>query len=78
MKYKIPYEELNRCFTAPKVISPFFAYKKGTRLPRKFKKKWKHILNVNFCTLNQKLWWILEYTNSNYKRFLIKRISDAQ
>jgi len=74
--YKIPYENLDKCFTAPKVISPFFNYEKGTRVPRKFKKKWKHILNLKFNDFNQNLWCILGYTNPNYKRFLIKRICD--
>jgi hypothetical protein len=76
--YKIPYEKLDKCFTAPKVISSFFTYKKGNRVPRKFKKKWKHILDFKFNDLNQNLWYILEYTNPNYKRFLIKRICNAQ
>ena len=53
---KIRYEDLNKHFTAPKVISPFFNYQ--GRVPRKFKKKWKHILDIKFNDLNQNLWCI--------------------
>lgn len=70
----IPYEVLEKHFIAPKVISPFFNYKK---VPRKLKKKYKHILQgdrYSFLDLNQKLWYILELVNPNYKRFLIKQI----
>ena len=66
------YEDLDKYFTTPKQIQ--FNFK---RVPRKFKKKWKHILcgdRYNFLELNQKLWYILEFTNPNYKRFLIKQI----
>ena len=74
---KIPYEDLDRYFTTPKVISPFYSYKKNDRVPRKFKKKWKKILDLKFNTLNQNLWYILEFKNPNYKRFLIKKIVDS-
>jgi len=70
----IPYENLEKHFTAPKVLSPHSDYK---RVPRKFKKKWKHILQgdrYNYLDLNQKLWYILGLENSDYKRFLIKQI----
>ena len=72
MGVTLKYEDLEKHFTAPKVIS--YNYK---RVPRKFKKKWKHILQgdrYDFLDLNQKLWYILEFTNPNYKRFLIKQI----
>lgn len=64
------YHSLDKHFTAPKNMS--FNCK---RVPRKFKKKWKHILNTyDFLTLNQKLWYIQGLTNPNYNRFLIKKI----
>jgi len=70
----IPYENLDKYFTAPKIISPFYSYKESSKIPRKFKKKWKNILGLKFNTLNQNLWYILEFTNPNYKRFLIKQL----
>ena len=73
--FVIPYEDLEKHFTSPKVISPFF--KNVNRVPRKFKKKWKHILCGNryeFLDLGQKLWHIQSLTNPNYNRFLIKQI----
>lgn len=46
----ILYENLDRHFTAPKQIG--FNHKK---VPRKFKKKWAHILqNYTYMTLNEK------------------------
>ena len=75
-KFKIPYNDLDRHFTSPKVISPFYSGD-NIRFPRKFKKEWKHILKFKFATSNQKLWWILDFTNPNYKRFLIKKICHA-
>jgi len=65
------YEDLEKHFTAPKVISPFYNYK---RVPRKFKKKWKYIFDNPYLDINQKLWYILEFTNPDYKRFIIKQI----
>lgn len=68
----IPYQEFEKHFTAPKTIS--FNCK---RVPRKFKKKWKHILQgerYSFLDLNQKLWFIQRIVNPNYNRFLIKQI----
>ena len=66
----ILYEQLEKHFTTPKTIG--FNCK---RVPRKFKKKWKSELDTySFLTLNQKLWYILEFTNPDYKRFLIKQI----
>ncbi len=74
----IPYEELDRHFTAPSSLKykPFWCCK---RVPRKFKKKWKHILQgdrYDFLTLNQKLWYILTIINPNYNRFLIKKLCE--
>jgi hypothetical protein len=68
----IPYEELEKHFSAPKVIS--FDCK---RVPRKFKKKWKHILQTEqykHLDLGQKLWYIQHISNNDYNRFLIKQI----
>lgn len=66
------YNDLERHFTAPKVISPFF--KGDRRVPRKFKKKWKHILCYDYLDLGQKLSYIQHLTNPDYNRFLIKVI----
>lgn len=69
---KMEYQELEKHFTAPKVIS--FNH---TRVSRKFKKKWRHILQgdrYSFLDLNQKLWFIQGIENQNYNRFLIKQI----
>ena len=71
----IPYEKLENHFAAPKTISPFF--KDVKRVPRKFKKKWKHVLcgsRYNHLDLGQKLWYIQHLTNRDYNRFLIKQV----
>jgi hypothetical protein len=67
----IPYEELDKYFTEPKTIQ--FQYK---RIPRKLKKKHKEFFDNcgDWLDLNQKLWYLLEFENPNYKRFLIKMI----
>ena len=72
------YEDLDKHFTAPKNhgLVNFFNCK---RTPRKFKKKWKHILcgdRYDFLDLNQKLWYIQGLMNPNYNRFLIKKICE--
>ena len=58
-------------FTKPKnFIGSFFNCK---RVPRKFKKKWKYILQgsrYDFLDLNQKLWLIQGTTNPEYNAFL--------
>lgn len=46
------------------------------RVPRKFKKKYKHILcgtRYDFLTLSQQIWYILYLTNNDYARFIIKK-----
>ena len=59
-------------FTSPKQRSPFYNCK---RIPRKLKKKYKPILNkYPFLTVNEKLWYLLGYTNAEYKQFLINNI----
>jgi len=60
-------------FTAPKRISPFYDFK-TTKLPRKFKKKWKHILSSEIHTFNQKMWYILGLRNPAYRDFIISEI----
>ena len=68
------YEDLEKHYSCPKQTS--FSCK---RVPRKFKKKWKHVLQnkqYKFLTLNQKLWFIQGITNINYNRFLIKKICE--
>lgn len=60
-------------FTPPKTISPYYNCK---RIPRKFKKKHKKILNqFPFLEVNQKLWYLLGYTNKEYKQFLINQVT---
>lgn len=83
-KYK--YEDLDRHFTAPKVISPFYRYK---RIPRKLKKQIKgrgrNIFNkkvtfrelYNGDDINTILWYTLEGRNVDYKRFIIKKICET-
>lgn len=74
MLKNIDYNELEHYFTLPKMASPFYNYRK---LPRKKKKMMAKFLNakhMEHLTLNQKLWYMLEFTNPNYKRFLIKMI----
>ena len=63
-------------FIAPKQTSSFYNCK---RVPRKFKKKHKLLLNKYKClTLNEKLWMILGETNKEYKAFLIKTICNEK
>lgn len=66
-------------YTTPKKISPFNNYK---RIPRKLKKKLNNLsIKNNYhhwfsdnLDLNQKLWYIMEYTNKEYKQFIINNI----
>lgn len=67
------YHNLDKHFTAPETISPFYG---EIRVPRKLKKKVKQ-----WCRLSWKgnsnaarLWYYMEKSNPNYKRFLIKQI----
>lgn len=69
------YEDLDKHFTSPKQTK--FIHK---RVPRKFKKKWKHVIQskqFDFLELNQKLWYIQGIVNPNYNRFLIKKICET-
>ena len=58
-------------YTAPKIISPFYNY---SRIPRKLKKKIH--LDRKYLDINQLLWWYLEFTNPNYKRFLLNELAN--
>jgi len=68
------YDELDKCFTTPSKISPF--YDDFCRIPRKLKKRVKEYNGVYWSGLTngQRLWYYLEKRNFNYKRFLIKKI----
>ena len=70
---KIPFENLDKYFIAPEVISPFY---NEVRIPRKLKKKVKSWCGDNWYNLTnaQRLWYYLEKSNPNYKRFLIKEV----
>ena len=67
---------MNQRFKTPdNFIGTYFKHK---RVPRKFKKKWKHILQgdrYNFLDLNQKLWLIQWQTNPEFNRFLINKLT---
>lgn len=71
----IPYKDLDKHFTAPKRLSPF--YPKNVRIPRKLKKKvkaWCGEKSFEGLTNGETLWYYMEKHNNDYKRFLIKRI----
>lgn len=71
----------NSPYIAPKNFGEKHFYFESKRVPRKFKKKWKHILcgeRYNHISLNQKLWYILYLSNPNYHNFLIKTICEQQ
>ena len=69
------YEQLDKHFTAPKRISPFYD---ATRIPRKLKKKVKAFCWIHWNGLDngQRLWYYLEKVNPNYKRYLIKKVCE--
>ena len=75
---EIDYFDLDRHFTAPKVISPFYGEIK--RLPRKLKKDLKNFfpIKLTYLTLGQQMWYRLTQTNPNYVRFLIKKICEYE
>lgn len=70
----ILYENLEKHFTAPKRISPF--YDDNIRIPRKLKKKVKRFCGIQYKRLTnvKRLWYYMESSNPNYKRYLIKMI----
>ena len=73
----IPYEDLDKHFTAPRVISPF--YGDDIKIPRKLKKKVKAFCGIHWGHLNngQRLWYYMGKSNPDYKRFLIKQICES-
>lgn len=72
----INYKDLDKYFTAPKVISPFYG---DVRIPRKLKKKVKVFCGVHWdgLTNGERLWYYMEKSNPDYKRFLIKKICES-
>lgn len=68
------YENLEKHFTSPKWISPF--YNNGVKIPRKLKKKVKCFCGIHYkgLTNGQRLWYYIESSNPDYKRYLIKMI----
>ena len=71
---QIAYKDLNKHFTTPKIISP--AYPANIHIPRKLKKQIKSFCGVHWSGLDNasRLWYYLEKSNPNYKRFLISQI----
>lgn len=72
----IPYDSLDKAFIAPKRISPFFD--ESVKLPRKVKKQAKKFCGVHWDNLSnaQRLWYYMEVWKPDYKRFIIKQISN--
>ena len=72
MKYL--YDDLDKHFTVPVNLSPFF--NDNIRIPRKLKKKVKQFCGIHYKNLTngQRLWYYMEVSNKNYKTFLIKMI----
>lgn len=72
------WEDLDRFFTAPNTISPFYC--DGIKIPRKLKKKVKLFCWVHWdgLTNRQRLWHYLEKNHNSYKRFLIKKVCMAK
>lgn len=68
------YEDLEKHFTLPKRISPF--YENNIKIPRKLKKKVKHFCGIHYNSLTngQRLWYYMGSINPNYRNFLIKEI----
>lgn len=69
----ITYKDLDKHFTAPQTISPFYG---EVKIPRNLKKAVKRFCGVHWYgqTNGERLWHYMEKTNSDYKRFLIKTI----
>lgn len=70
---------LEKHFTAPNTISPF--YVNVIRIPRKLKKQVKKFCGVHWVRLTneQRLWHYMEKQNKAYKAFLIGEIcSDSE
>ena len=71
------YNELDKHFTASETISPFYG---GVRIPRKLKKQVKQWCGLSWDGNNNgaRLWYYMEKSNPNYKRFLIKKVCDEK
>jgi len=69
------YDDLGKYYTVPKRLSPF--YVDDVRIPRKLKKKVKSFCGIQYERLSnaQRLWYYMEESNPNYRRFLIKMIT---
>lgn len=74
---RFKYEDLEKHFTTPKTISPFYGEK--VQIPRKLKKKVKCFCGVHWggLTNGQRLWYYMEKNNNDYKRYLIKQVCMA-
>lgn len=61
-------------FIAPKKLSPFYSV---NRISRKLKKKVKEFNGIHFSTKthNENMWYYLDCTNEQYKRFLISQLT---
>lgn len=74
----IPYEDLEKHFTLPlgpdkkPIVAAFYSCYNYKRVPRKLKKKYRKIFSDKDYTIPVALWYILEFENPDYKRFLIK------
>lgn len=68
------YEDLEKHFTSPKKISPF--YLDDVKIPRKLKKKVKCFCGIQYKRLTnaQRLWYYMVSSNTDYKRYLTKMI----
>lgn len=77
MNHNILYDDLEKHFTASRIISLFYNNK---RIPRKLKKKVKRFCGIHWDGLDngQRLWYYLEYKNYDYKRFIIKMICNNE
>lgn len=71
---QIKYRDLDSHFTESKE-SLFLS---EPRIPRKLKKKIKVWCGIHWGGLDngQKLWYYMEQSNPNYKKFLIKKICE--
>jgi len=68
------YEDLEKHFTKPTRVSPF--YDDDTKIPRKLKKRVKKFCGIHYKSLTngQRLWYYMEKSNPLYKRYIIKMV----
>ena len=64
---------LDKKFTVPKRLSPFYDIK---RVPRKLKRLVKNCCGVhyNILSYNQRMWYYLGTINNDYKHLIITQI----